>query len=173
MIANPKSRATPNPVACSWYKGPLLGALQRCLPTTCLCVLGPAYILLDAPSSNGFLYFSGKSQQVCFSSPAFCLWYSKLQFSVRDEPSSTYLFPQVHIGFYIHMCASICRTKRIIQYEITAKLEVQDLYLSEWDRCQDNKHIEGTNSLLEHSCLPGHVWGRAEPPLPTPLAEHL
>lgn len=144
-------------MAILWCKVPLVSPH----PMTCLCTWTPSVYSPDIPLPwyEVFSDSSRKLQQVCFSILALFLQYNRLLFSVRNEHSNTYLFTRVHIGVYIHMYASIGKTERSIKEDKAVKLEVKNLYLSECDKCQNNKPLRGTNSLLEHSCLPGRVWG--------------
>lgn len=78
-----------------------------------------------------------------------------------------HIYSHRYILVFIFTCVPLFgRKNRSIKCEIAAKLEVWNLYLSECDKCQDNKPLIGTNSILKHSCLPGRVWGTEQSPKP-------
>lgn len=112
---------------------------------------------------------SEAKQEVCFLFSAPCFWYPKLWFLVRAELSDAdFLFMSSHENLHLQY-------KSNIKYEITAKLDTWNLCLSVCGKCQNNKSLKGTNSLLWNSCqgcyehtLPGCVQGKEwNPPMPS------
>lgn len=96
--------------------------------------------------------FSGAKQEVWFLFSAPCFWYPTLWFSVRAEMRDADLF-FISSHQNIHL-----QDKRSIKYEIAAKLNAWNLYLSGCGKCQNNKSLKGTVSsgILARAVMSTH-----------------